>query len=56
MPREAIGLVLELTRLRISALEASLRRIAERLRQETLESLKRRGGEVLGLAGGDGET
>ena len=46
VPREALGTVLELTRPRISLTETSLRQIAEKLRQEAIESLERSGGEV----------
>ena len=42
-----MNLVLELTRLKLSLLEASLRRIAERLRQEAIESLERHVGEAV---------
>ena len=44
VPSEAVGLVLELTRPRISTLEIALRQIAEKLRREALESLERHGG------------
>ena len=44
VPRETVDLTLELTKPRISTLEASLRRIAERLRTEALERLERHGG------------
>ena len=40
-PKEAVGLVLELTRPHISLPKASLRRIAKRLRREALKSLEK---------------
>ena len=44
MPRDVTELVLELTRPRISTLKIALRQMAEKLRQEAIENLERRGG------------